>query len=721
MNNTIIGLIFIEAFISIHMSLFVLFPLAKLLSNNEKPWNLFWKLFAIRVIILLICDFIYPEIVFIDFISVFIGAFIIIPIFTTLKNKKNFTNNITLINNTPESNTCSKCGRTILNGAKFCYNCGNNVEIKEIIPVKKELVKPSNFDKIYLLDEKKMIEEFINRELTKSQIDLNSKLIPSNILKRKKVLNILFCFLMFIYISLIFFHFPLLTYLIGLIILIILFIYNKKFNIKKYITKEIKSRPNEKISNIVMQTKLDLVPNNSIKVLLIGLLVSILLPLIIFFNPRIIYEKVDGGYAVRYYIFGLSNFTSVTIPEEHNNEKVVSLRGNTFSNMFFLKSITLPDTIKEIRGQAFKNCFNLTDVNIPINLEYLGGGAFQNAISIEHIELPDTLTYLGGEAFQSASNLKSIKLSESLTEIRGNTFENCNSLQEITIPDSVTRIGGHAFYGDKKLSKVIISENSKLQEIGSSAFRNCNSLRSINVPANTSINSKAFKNSPTNVYKYDSAVINYSSKENNESNQTVENDIVTETIEEPIVPNIKQTVSNDSSEIIEYGQKITFSKHNIIVNYINLYNKNATLTINYNGVTKTINYDLNVDSLDYYTFDNYVVRINESYDNKMLIIIYDVKSNSSGYHYYINLDIYNNKPVIYKINSTKFNNQVIKIHNISVRSDSDYSMDVELIGDVNKKITIDSQNNKFISDNLEVIATTAWGDSQYIFGSIYFN
>ena len=50
------------------------------------------------------------------------------------------------------------------------------------------------------------------------------------------------------------------------------------------------------------------------------MIAAVLLPLIIFSSPRILYEKVDGGYAVRYYLFGLTNFTTATIPEKHNNE-----------------------------------------------------------------------------------------------------------------------------------------------------------------------------------------------------------------------------------------------------------------------------------------------------------------------------------------------------------------------------------------------------------------
>ena len=293
-------------------------------------------------------------------------------------------------------------------------------------------------------------------------------------------------------------------------------------NLIKYLTKQIKERPGEKISNIVMNVKNTFVNDNSKSIFIVSILVAISLPLIIFFTPKIIYEKTNGGYAVRYYMYGLTNFRSANIPEMHNNEPVVSLRGNTFSNMPFLESVILPNTIIEIRGQAFKNCYKLKEINIPNKLEYLGGGSFYNANSIKSIELPDTLTYLGGESFYGATSLEYVKLSNNLTEIKGDSFEYCTSLKKITIPDNVTRIGGHAFYGDSNLSEVLLTSNSKLNEIGSSAFRQCSSLSSITIPRTTYVNERAFKESPTDIQYfnanepyYNTSNYNYDSYYNN--------------------------------------------------------------------------------------------------------------------------------------------------------------------------------------------------------------
>lgn len=416
------------------------------------------------------------------------------------------------VNNQSTTSTnlkCKNCGGNIKVTDKFCGNCGQpcnpskqNTEIVDP-PIQKKIVTKANFDSMYNLTESQLLEEFINRQLSKLQIDKNSKVIPASLLKRKQILNILFVLLLFIYIILIFFHFPLLTYLIGLVLLIILFKYTRNYNMLKYLKKQIQERPSEKITNIIMNVQTTFVPNKTKPIFIVGIVAAIILPLIIFARPITFYEKMDNGYGVRFYTFGLTNFKTVNIPETYKGEEIVSIRGNVFANMPFLEEVNLPNSITEIRGKAFKNDISLTKINIPNSLEYLGGSAFYNCSSLRSVKLPDTLTYMGGETFYNAYSLENIELSKNLQEIRGNTFEECSSLISIDIPDSVTRIGGHAFYGASRLSEVNITENSNLEEIGSSAFRECSSLLSIRVPKQTYINSRAFKNSPTSIYYYD--------------------------------------------------------------------------------------------------------------------------------------------------------------------------------------------------------------------------
>lgn len=512
---SLIEAILIEAFMTFHVSVFVFNPFAKIFSK-ENYKKVFWTSFIIRLVILLYFDFfITPQIAFIDFFAVLIGTFIIRPISKTVTFNRRYEgvdnsvlntelNNVLLSNNQGAFH-CTHCGGVINTGDKFCANCGAVIDTNRVATLtsSKALVNYSNFDPMFNNTEDKLLEEFINKELKKAGIDQNNKLVPFDILKRKSILTIIFSILVFVYISLIFFHFPIYTYIIGIIILFCFFRITSKYDLIKYLKKEIKARPSEKISNIVMNVKNSFISDNLKVLRILSIIIACILPLIIFINPRIMYEKVEGGYAVRFYTFGLTNFKTASIPAKYNGQKVVSLRGNTFSNMPFLESVTLPNTITEIRGQAFKNDSSLRSVNIPINLEYLGGGAFYNCSSITSIELPDTLTYMGGEVFYGASSLSKIKLSENLTEIRGDSFEFCTSLRSIEIPDKVTRIGGHAFYGDTSLSEVLFTENSELTEIGSSAFRQCTNLYSITIPDDVSVNERAFKESPTSINYFD--------------------------------------------------------------------------------------------------------------------------------------------------------------------------------------------------------------------------
>ena len=645
-----------EAFVSIHMSLFVLKPLAEMFSK-ENSKKTFWILFATRVWILLLCDFfVSPGIAIIDFFGLFVGILIIVPICSAITKTPVFgASNQAIRTNTNAETTqptnqvngielkCAKCGAALQITDKFCTSCGepfdgNNVVVTEIANAAiqtppKVAVLPSNFDSMYSLSEDKMLEEFINRELTKAGVDKTSKLIPSDILKRKKILNIIFSILIFVYITLIFFHFPIYTYIIGIVILFIYFKVTRKYDLIKYLKKQLKARPGEKVSNIVMNVKNTIITDNSKSVIIIGILVAVVLPLIIFSSPRILYEKVKGGYAVRYYIFGLTNFKTATIPETHKNKKVVSLRGNTFSNMPFLKSVSLPDTVTEIRGQAFKNCYKLTEVNIPKKLKYLGGGVFYNAKSIKKVELPDTLTYLGGESFYGAKSLEYVKLSNSLTEIRGDSFEYCTSLKSITIPDNVTRIGGHAFYGDTSLSEVSISENSKLMEIGSSAFRQCSSLYNITIPSETSVNERAFKESPTTVNRFGG---NYQ-------------------LYQPDVPSSRTNDINTLNEKsdVQVNQTVNFMQANIRINLVSLNDSRTNKSTDFDFKTGNVvgklkittskneyyyDFDLKNGSF-YYVFESYAIKILpgmkdvNGYVDCVSVSLFDIQEFNSGYKF----------------------------------------------------------------------------------------
>lgn len=92
--------IFCELFVSIHMSVFVLMPLSRIF-GKDRHTKLFLVLFAVRAILLIIGDFISPGFtMMIDFISVFLGAFIVVPVCASLTGNR--------LNDIMDANSSSK-------------------------------------------------------------------------------------------------------------------------------------------------------------------------------------------------------------------------------------------------------------------------------------------------------------------------------------------------------------------------------------------------------------------------------------------------------------------------------------------------------------------------------------------------------------------------------------------------------------------------------------
>lgn len=124
-----------------------------------------------------------------------------------------------------------------------------------------------------------------------------------------------------------------------------------------------------------------------------------------------------------------------------------------FSNVKFLETVILPDSVAEIGKESFR-ASSIKNVVLPANLIIIEERAFADTqVVIDGNVFPDGMRIIGKEA-----------------------FENCNDLEEIYIPDSVVDIAENAFTGCKKLSKVRMSPNVKLISIG--CFKGCSVLQS---------------------------------------------------------------------------------------------------------------------------------------------------------------------------------------------------------------------------------------------------
>ena len=73
-----------EAFITIHMSLFVFKPLSAIIGKEDSK-KAFWKMFFARIVFLIFFNLITTVTALIDFFAVFIGAFIVVPTLAAIK------------------------------------------------------------------------------------------------------------------------------------------------------------------------------------------------------------------------------------------------------------------------------------------------------------------------------------------------------------------------------------------------------------------------------------------------------------------------------------------------------------------------------------------------------------------------------------------------------------------------------------------------------------
>lgn len=511
-----------EAFVTIHMTVFVLSPFATIF-DPDKSKNLFWKLFFGRIIILLIFDlFITTGIAIVDFFAVFVGGFIVLPIITTIKKVPIYSKRRSTVSNAVTNTVtnqsvstdkvvkgnvilkCTKCGN-ILNVSDInCQKCGaafsdDNVQvIQDTSPI-------VEMELMYMLPEKRILCDLLTDEL-RSHGENEKTFVTNSLNKKKNILLILFAVATFIFTLMYYFNYSLMFCLFLEVIAIFIYrLIEKRFNILNVLTRQALKKPDEDISAMVktaVEQKHFSILNGKIKFILVTLAV-LLIPSIYFLNPRVLYVRYSDGYSVLRYTRGIKEDDDiVNIPETYKGKKVLSISESAFKNSdvaivnlpnglksiktkAFLNSqnlekIDIPSTVQEIRGSAFENCTGLTDVILHDGLKEIRAAAFKNDINLVNIDLPNSLEYLGASAFSYCSSLTEITIPKNVIEINGQTFEYCTALETVNLHDEIISIHGEVFIGDYRL--VNIKLPSKITEVRGSTFEGCSSLTYIDIP-----------------------------------------------------------------------------------------------------------------------------------------------------------------------------------------------------------------------------------------------
>ncbi|MBQ6165403.1 MAG: leucine-rich repeat domain-containing protein, partial [Clostridia bacterium] len=181
---------------------------------------------------------------------------------------------------------------------------------------------------------------------------------------------------------------------------------------------------------------------------------------------RFEYELDENGDAIITNYNG--NVSAVLIPDTLDGHTVVGIGSSAFKGKY-LRSVTIPDTVKTIDRKAFYNCKNLSSVSLPAKLETMNGDAFGECTSLTSINIPKTLKdvsttgydlegqYFG--PFHNCSGLKKVTFESGITEIPFGLFGFCSGIEEISIPNTVTLIRSRAFMSCTALKTVNLSDS----------------------------------------------------------------------------------------------------------------------------------------------------------------------------------------------------------------------------------------------------------------------
>lgn len=166
------------------------------------------------------------------------------------------------------------------------------------------------------------------------------------------------------------------------------------------------------------------------------------------------FMKVDGGYAILGYT---GNEENVVVPDSYNGEPVVSLIGKVFYENQRLKTVELPDTLKEICGSCFEECRSIKEIVIPNSVTILSHSAFKRCDALEKVVLSKQLKTMDNCCFFECRELVDCKLPEGLETIGMSAFMGCRKLKEMHIPSSMKNIGGYAFANCLSLERIVCS------------------------------------------------------------------------------------------------------------------------------------------------------------------------------------------------------------------------------------------------------------------------
>lgn len=192
---------------------------------------------------------------------------------------------------------------------------------------------------------------------------------------------------------------------------------------------------------------------------------------------------------------------NIIVPPTYRNTPITRVGTKAFYEDIPLKSISLPDTVKEIGTKAFSGCLNLQRLTFPKSITKIEAEAFHYSGLTELTLTSDSEIIIEPYAFSDCYSLRTVTLDTPISHINENVFHssglytvnlpdelktigNCafyfTMLREIALPNGLTYIGEEAFTMCRELTEIVIPDT--VTHIGKKAFSSCHKLSSVTLP-----------------------------------------------------------------------------------------------------------------------------------------------------------------------------------------------------------------------------------------------
>lgn len=181
------------------------------------------------------------------------------------------------------------------------------------------------------------------------------------------------------------------SYFVFLLVFAVLGIVYRRFRVndQALLVKKLASMPEADMENVMMSDIDRMISKKMNDAIRIGILAAALAAfLVLFWSPRMIFERGTDGYSLRYYSAAIKPEKNVVLPDTWKGEPVTEIRGNVFEGLKSIRSVVLPNQLLRVRAHAFRSCNNLSRVVFPDTIQSIGSSAFRDCHSLRTVTLP---------------------------------------------------------------------------------------------------------------------------------------------------------------------------------------------------------------------------------------------------------------------------------------------------------------------------------------------